>query len=222
MKANASLSRTLVVLAVGLLVAVGVALFGVGLRSAETQTTAPTYYKVQALGTLPGDTAIEPYSSPHGINDFGHVVGEASFSGSSEGMNATAHAFLYKDGEMQDLGTLEGGSNSTASAINNPGQVVGNGAYNSSGHYHAFLYRGEGPMQDLGVLASGENRISYAKDINDFDKVVGYSENDYSSTTYNTAFLYQNEEMIDLGTRLHPDNNGNVWAQRDGWNHVYE
>src|SRR5215207_10533842 len=176
MKANANLSRTLVVLAVGLLVAVGVALFGVGLRSAETQTTAPTYYKVQALGTLPGDTAIEPYSSPHGINDFGHVVGEASFSGSSEGMNATAHAFLYKDGEMQDLG----------------------------------------------VLASGENRISYAKDINDFDKVVGYSENDYSSTTYNTAFLYQNEEMIDLGTRLHPDNNGNVWAQRDGWNHVYE
>jgi ABC-type cobalamin transport system permease subunit len=37
MKANANFSRTLVVLAVGLLVAVAVALSGVALRSAETQ-----------------------------------------------------------------------------------------------------------------------------------------------------------------------------------------
>src|SRR5215216_3635945 len=57
MKAKANLFRTLVVLPVGLLVAVAVALFGVGLRTAETQTTAPKM-QVQDLGTLEGSSSV--------------------------------------------------------------------------------------------------------------------------------------------------------------------
>jgi probable HAF family extracellular repeat protein len=209
MKAKVNLFRTLLVLWVVLL-AVAVALFGVGPRTADTQTTPTTYYKVQALGVPPGST-VEPNSIPYDINDFGHVVGEASISGSSEGMNAIAHAFLYENGQMRDLGTLPGGTSSAALGINISGQIVGYGTYGSSSFNHAFLYRGEGPMQDLGVLSSVQNHSSWAKDINDRDQVVGYSDNDYSSTHYNRAFLYQNEEMIDLGTRLHPDKNGNIW-----------
>jgi len=126
-------------------------------------------------------------------------------------MNAIAHAFLYENGQMRDLGTFPGGTSSAALGINISGQIVGYGTYGSSSFNHAFLYRGEGPMQDLGDLSSVQNHSSWAKDINDRDQVVGYSDNDYSSTHYNRAFLYEDEEMIDLGTRLHPDNNGNIW-----------
>jgi len=126
-------------------------------------------------------------------------------------MNAIAHAFLYENGQMRDLGTFPGGTSSAALGINISGQIVGYGTYGSSSFNHTFLYRGEGSMQDLGDLSSVQNHSNWAKDINDRDQVVGYSDNDYNSTHYNRAFLYENEEMIDLGTRLHPDNNGNIW-----------
>jgi hypothetical protein len=105
-EAKANLLRTLVVLAVGL-VAVAVALLGVGLRTAETQTTATTYYKVQDLGTVPGATYSPPTSVPYGINDSGHVVGNGNHgmvSGYYFGYYeyVVGHAFLY-DGAMKDL-----------------------------------------------------------------------------------------------------------------------
>src|SRR5919112_6532116 len=75
---TASRRMTLTLLAASL---VGmVVLFGVGIKSAETQTTAPSYYKVQDLGTLPGATYSPPTSVPYGINDSGHVVGYADVS----------------------------------------------------------------------------------------------------------------------------------------------
>ena len=73
MQAKANLLRTLLLLPVVLLVAEAVALFGLGIRKAETQTTTAsttTYYKVQDLSTLGGT-----YSTAYGINDSGQVVG---------------------------------------------------------------------------------------------------------------------------------------------------
>ena len=51
MKAKANLFTTLVVLPVGLLVAVAVALFGVDLRTAETQTNS-FYLEAARIGSL--------------------------------------------------------------------------------------------------------------------------------------------------------------------------
>src|SRR5829696_4236131 len=91
---------------------VGMALiFGLGIRTAETQTTpasTTTYYKVQDLGTLPGATYSPPTSVPYGINDSGHVVGNGNHgmvSGYYFGYYeyVVGHAFLY-DGAMKDLG----------------------------------------------------------------------------------------------------------------------
>jgi probable HAF family extracellular repeat protein len=307
MKAKANLLKTLLVLAVGL-VAVAVALFGVGLRTAETETAAPSYYRVQDLGTVPGATYSPPTSVPYGINDSGHVVGyaalssfpycewgycseyvvghaflydgamkdlgEGGFSSGATDINSSgqvvgnsldgiwsSHAFLYKNGVMKDLRLLSGTyrnyySNSQANGINTSGQVVGWSAYDDIGHVHAFLYDSAYGMKDLGDLSDLGGTNSYGYGINNEGQVVGtaqyvdggewhaflydesatpkmkdlgtlggtnssaYAINDsgqvvgQASTSDGAqhAFLYQNEKMIDLGTRTHPDQNGNVWT----------
>ena len=61
-------------------------------------------------------------------------------------------------------------------------------------------------MKDLGTLG-GTNSSAFA--INDSGQVVGQAS---TSDGAQHAFLYQNEKMIDLGTRTHPDQNGNVWS----------
>ncbi len=76
---------------------------------------------------------------------------------------------------MQDLGTLVGaGGSSTAAAINDMGQVVGESTATSGGS-HAFLWDSVNGMQDLGKLPGGSNDTSRANDINDAGQVVGYS-----------------------------------------------
>src|SRR5918993_1025721 len=120
MKTKANLFRTLVMLWV-VLAAVAVVLFGVDPRSAETQTTAPSYYKVQDLGTLGGAS-----SEAKGINGSGQVVG---WSDNSSGVH---RAFIYDSANgMKDLNDSipadSGWTITSASAINNEGQIAATG-----------------------------------------------------------------------------------------------
>ena len=48
-------------------------------------------------------------------------------------------AFLYSDGQVQDLGTL-GGTQSVARSINDADQVVGEANTDGDAATHAFLY----------------------------------------------------------------------------------
>src|SRR5690349_6273383 len=59
--------------------------------------------------------------------------------------------FLWRNGHMIDLGTL-GGRNSSASSVNDRGEIVGS-SQTTDGSYHSFLWRA-GHMRDLGPLIS--------------------------------------------------------------------
>jgi probable HAF family extracellular repeat protein len=85
---------------------------------------------MQDIGTLGGRT-----SYANGINDAGQVVGYSNLA------NGPGDGFLYSAGAMQDLNDLippdSGWSIYLATAINNAGQIVGQGYY--QGAQHAYL-----------------------------------------------------------------------------------
>ena len=81
-----------------------------------------------------------PFGVGNSINSSGWVTG---YSGVVE----TAHAFLYRNGTLLDLGTLSGGTYSIGQGINSSGQITGRG--NTSFGEHAFLYSGGPGLVDL-------------------------------------------------------------------------
>jgi probable HAF family extracellular repeat protein len=112
------------------------------------------------LGTLGGSN-----SEAFEANDAGDIVGRADFSPS----NPHHHAFLWRNGKMADLGTVDGGPNSTAVAVNSHDQVVGDGSND-----HGWLWQ-NGTIADLNTLISpnsGINVIATAA-INDNGEIYG-------------------------------------------------
>ena len=128
-------------------------------------------------------------------------------------------AVLWENGKIKDLGTLAGGYESLASAINNHGQVVGLTTNTVSDPYSYFPFPGatqsraflwqHGEMQDLGTLGGPD---ASALLINDRGQVAG---NSYTNSTANSVldscgafslgvptqdpFVWKDGEMMDLG-----------------------
>ena len=134
-------------------------------------------------------------TSAQDINNEGQVVGR------SESQNGSYRAFRWSNGTMIDLGTL-GGNTSEAYAINEAGDVVGWSEFTkSSSVSHAFLWsNANGTMIDLGTLTGEEGQGSYATDINNAGRIIGY-------TKTNEVFTWYKGIMTDLNTLL-PENSG--------------
>jgi probable HAF family extracellular repeat protein len=124
---------------------------------------------VTDLGSL-GGTGQGNGIIPHAINKQGQVVGYSDLRG-----NANFHAFLWTRATgMQDLGTLTGGVNSLANAINDEGDVVGV-SLDANFNPRAFLWE-NGTMTDLNTLipANSPLLLMLACGINSSGQIVGF------------------------------------------------
>ncbi|MCC7291980.1 MAG: hypothetical protein IT449_07965 [Phycisphaerales bacterium] len=134
---------------------------GVGEKDGQTRgfllTPGTPDYGIVMIGE-PGEVTATPYD----INNLGEVVGKCSGAGCGHG------AFLWKDGEFTDLGSLSDRGLAVARAINNHSQVVGM-AEDESYTPHAFIWEG-GVMQDLGTMGGSE---SWAWGISDASEIIG-------------------------------------------------
>jgi probable HAF family extracellular repeat protein len=136
--------------------------------------------------------AIEPdvYTIAWGINDSNIVVGEYL----PKRNPFIIEAFQYSNGVVTRLGFLSSSSYSSAHAINQLGQIVGESSTNSTGSViHAVLWD-NGTNVDLGVLSGN---YSSANAINNSGIIVGESSVEGSANVQ--AFIYTNS-IAPLGT----------------------
>ena len=159
------------------------------------------------LGSLPGGGI----SQPNCMNQRGDAAGNASNSVIDPmGGWPESRAVLYKNGEIFDLGTLNGGSESAATCINNHDAVVGFAGdtvpdpFSLSGwgtQTHGFRWTKSQGMQDLGTLG-GPDTIPMV--VSDAGIITGFS---YTNSTPNPTtglptlnpFLWEGGNMTDLG-----------------------
>jgi len=145
------------------------------------------------LGTLGGNS-----SRALGTSDQDTIVVGESF------ITSTAHAFIWENGVMQDLGTF-GGSWSIAEDISTDGSVIVGSADNASNLPRAFRWTVSEGLQDLGTLG-GTKSEAYAVS-GDGSVVVGRA---WNSLNQPHAFRWENGVMQDLGTL------GGAFSQANG------
>jgi probable HAF family extracellular repeat protein len=162
----------------------------------------------QTLTPLPGlpcQGCTGPGDRANAINHRGDVVGSSEYSIVSNGLVTASgqHAVEWSDGNINDLGALNGSNSSEATGINDAEEIVGESAISSDSGAptHAFLYR-RGQMQDLGTLEGDVS--SSATGIDNRAEVVGVSTtaaNDQGAIT-TRPFIYLNGHMLDLNSVL--------------------
>jgi uncharacterized membrane protein len=131
------------------------------------------------LGVLPGGIG----SQVNWISANGLMAG-ISDNGQQDPLNPALpqiHAVLWQHGQMTDLGTLAGGYDSWANAVNSRGEIAAQ-AYNTIpdpnslfgyGYQSRAAYWKNGVMQDLGTLGTGTDAVAFL--INERGQVVGWS-----------------------------------------------
>jgi probable HAF family extracellular repeat protein len=147
---------------------------------------------VQDLGVPPGDQT----SQAAAINNAGVVVGIAVSATQVDITGAALeHAEVFDSGTFINLGTP--GNFSSASGINNSGQIVGLSNLTGSNSFHAMLWNGT-VATDLGTLGGP---TSVANAINDSGEIAGAA--DLSGTTdtitVQHAALWKDGVVTDLG-----------------------
>jgi probable HAF family extracellular repeat protein len=152
--------------------------------------------EIRTLPLFPGDSVGVAGS----INDKGQAVGGTGpcATPGTTGL-PFAHAVLWQNGTVMNLGSLGGVMNNFAASINNRGQVVGLSDLPGDATSHAFIWE-KGVMTDLGTLPG--DFLSVANEINNHGQVVGQS----CDVNFNCrGFLWQGGTMTDLNTLIPPN-----------------
>jgi probable HAF family extracellular repeat protein len=169
--------------------------------------------KLTDLSALPGNHS----SAVFEINSHGVGAGwsETETIDAFTGWPA-AHAVLFTEGRVFDLGTLPGGYESFATAINDRGQVAGFGTNRIADHYagssffdnadwttqvRSFIWQ-NGTMRDIGTLGGNDALMNT---LNARGQITGAS---FTNATPNETtgiptlhpFLWRNGRIRDLGT----------------------
>jgi probable HAF family extracellular repeat protein len=110
------------------------------------------------------------------------------------GAGGTRRAFVWRNGQFADAGTL--GGIAQTFAINGDRVAVGY-SVDSTGRQRAIRSR-DGVVQDLGTLHRGVHAA--ANDINAAGWIVGMSQRRAGNQTFDRAALWRNGTVIDLGT----------------------
>jgi probable HAF family extracellular repeat protein len=121
-------------------------------HSAYSGISATGWNGAAAMPSLGG-----PTTQVYDINASGTAVGSSQINTctvycSDNGTSAPAHATVWHDGSVTDLGLLAGGTNSAAGGINDQGVIVGS-SNASDGLNHAVEW-GNAGLIDLGVGAA--------------------------------------------------------------------
>ncbi len=150
-----SASRTIIVGVVGILTACSEPTAPSPVDARAPMQDRAAVYQITVLPTLWG------YSEVHAINDAGDAVGFSQVEG------FFGHPVLWRDGAVQDLGTL-GGSEGRAYDVDARGRVVG-WAQTATGESSAFLWS-DGVMTQL----RSPGVASAANALNPAGVIVGY------------------------------------------------
>jgi probable HAF family extracellular repeat protein len=128
------------------------------------------------------------YSEAYGVNDLSHVVGNSA-------IGSFIHGFLWRSGQMTDLGALSGQVASEARAINNTGLIAGKSNITPVVWEYDIANPNHVPrIQQLPIPAGFFSATTSA--VNDSGDVVGYAG---SPNIDSHAVLWRNGMAIDLG-----------------------
>lgn len=163
---------------------------GLAFSSSLMAQQSPNYQFVD-LGSLGGPEAVA-----HDINDQGEIVGWSSRDNLKSCINLAGtqincgYAFVYRDGQMLDLGKGDDASQQTiATAINNQGLIVGHEALEIFGDtmernfkYNPVMFK-QDKFEPLTILSEDANDSAIATDVNDDGVIVGWSKSDTGQDT---------------------------------------
>jgi probable HAF family extracellular repeat protein len=128
------------------------------------------------------------YSEAYGVNDLSHVVGNSA-------IGSLIRGFLWRSGQMTDLGALSGQVVSEASAINNTGLIAGkSNIFPVVWEYDIANPNDPPTIQQLPIPAGFFSATTTG--VNDSGDVVGYAG---SPNIDSHAVLWRSGIAIDLG-----------------------